>query len=261
MTALSALARGDKPRPRGLFAFRCGNSNLATSLDVDDARREEQEVQELARVLVKSWAEGFDGVKEEVPLFTDTYDALVAKGIGFPELRDEERTVLEVRSPEEEEAQAVKARADLLIEVLGSEERDAEVVGELVTELERSKEDLRARVPGVESERGMAAYLMALDRIEAALETYWREVTEGESAGNVNNGVSVNDTTVAVESARRWVPERPEEVHTGVKDSDLAEFAPVNTGKEGATAKGSDRLVGGSVDQAEGDIADLLGLQ
>merc|ERR1711998_71796 len=204
--ALALLAVGKNLRPRGLFQFRCASSNLAP--EQEDSRRKEQEVQELSRVLLRSWAEGFAAVEADVPLFNATYMRLLKSGVGFPELSAEEKIDFRIRSPAALEAEAIVARVSLFREVLGAAASDArsdEMVGELSVELEHTKEDLQQRMPGMEDEETVVLFLEVLRQVEAALLEF------GHPGMEASGGVAEGTPAAATEA------------HA---DSQLGEFAP-----------------------------------
>merc|ERR1711907_666938 len=66
------------------FLSRFGNDDL-------DTQRKKEEVKELACILVKGWAEAFVELKNEMPLFMETYMKLQRDGVKFPQLIEEDR--------------------------------------------------------------------------------------------------------------------------------------------------------------------------
>jgi len=177
MQILATLATGKAPR-RGFFQFRCA--------PVEGGRRQE-EVHELARVLLRSWAEGFTAVEAEVPMFSQVYTGLIKAGVGFPELRTEEQTNFKLSTQaataEEAELGMIMRRVQLFSDVLRAAEggvQGDEMVSELCLELEQTRNDLQTRMPGVEDEQALVGYLTGLNAIETALQEYSQQI-EGSS--------------------------------------------------------------------------------
>jgi len=243
MAALSALAMNKRPPSRGLFAFRCGNSNLAAA-DLEDNRREDQhDVHSLARVLIRSWGEGFNAVQEEVPLFSATYLTLLKSGVGFPDLREEEKTVFKMNSPQEDEAAAIMERARLLREMIGQEDgsEGQAVRAQLVAELDRAKEDLQRRIPGLADEALLAISLQSLDQVENALQEYWTHVTAEQSTSAEATQAAADEASSSPQHGEADVQE----------DSELEQFAPKAP---------AEVIVYEHVESRNAEIADLLGL-
>lgn len=250
MAALSALASGKKPRGRGgLFGIRCANSNLSN--DMEDARREEQEVQELACILIRSWAEGFTAVENSVPLFSATYLELLKKGMGFPDLRSEEKITFRPRSPAQEEAEAITTRVRLLRDLIaaaGSSTGEQDMVGELVSELEITHEGLQRQIPGLDSEQeeALTLYLSALDEVEAVLQEYWELQCNHAQSCSTAHG--------------------EEAVELEPQDSELAQYEPAQTmsqvgALDSACGDAGVRPVAEPLTPgASSDLAELLGL-
>jgi len=230
MAVLAASAEGRKPR-RGLFQFRCAASNLH-NIDGEDTQGKEQEIQELARVLIRSWAEGFSTIDTEVPMFRTTYMELLKKGLGFPELSNEEKTNFKPRTPAQDETEAIQARVRLLRDMLSTATqklRGEDVAVELGMELEQTKEDLQQRIPGMGDEEDMMLYIDTLMQVQAALEEYWARVDGNSPAA---------------------VCRIPEQQPITATDSDLAQYAPPTPASTKSTTS----------DHTSSDLADLLGL-
>ena len=68
------------------------NSGFMSKFQSDDldAERKKQEVQDMACVLVKGWAEAFITIQKEVPLFMETYIKLQRDGVRFPQLCEDD---------------------------------------------------------------------------------------------------------------------------------------------------------------------------
>jgi len=255
MAALAALASNKQPRPGGLFNFRCANSNLG--MDLEDGRRYDHEAQELARVLLRSWAEGFAGVEAEVPLFNTTYMTLLRSGLGFPELSSEERTVFKLRSPFADEVEGIAARVRLLEDMLTQpSEGDAlsprcgvlsELGAELCVELDATREDLQRRIPRLDDEEALALYLNVLSMVEDVLQRCWRQAEEGSQVADLEADPAEASSSLQVEQHR-----------AEPKDSELSQFAPDDSLPDAADDRRGQ--IGASQDQSTADIADLLGL-
>jgi len=243
MASLAALASNKRPRG-GLFNFRCANSNLGP--DLDDGRRPDLEAQELARVLIRSWAEGFVAVQTEVPLFNDTYMALLRSGLGFPELSTEETIEFKPRSPFADEVEAIQTRVRLLQDMLQPQPEVTsprpgmlgELGAELAAELEQTREDLQHRIPQLEDEEALALHLGALSQVQEVLQQCYRSAEEQSSQ--------------VAEPKASPSPEQPQ------KDSELTQYAP--TPSQCDVAIEDHGQISAAQDQAAGDIADLLGL-
>merc|ERR1711924_329780 len=120
-----------------------------------------------------------------------------------------------------------------------------EMRAEMVAELERIKEDLQRRIPGLEDEAVLALYLQALDQVEAALQEYWTHVTAEQNADNQQAAADETPTSFRI-------PERGEEEgERQQKDSELAQYAPSHP---------ADAVVYEHVESRNAEIADLLGL-
>lgn len=89
MKAMKALGTGKKNEKD--FLSRGFASMTGRGREDVDAERLKTEVQTQALVLIKVWAEGFENVRREMPLFADTYSELQRGGARFPELTEEDR--------------------------------------------------------------------------------------------------------------------------------------------------------------------------
>lgn len=255
MDALTALAENRRPRARGLFAFRCSNSSLTQGpSSLEDDRHEEHDVNELARVLIRSWAEGFDAVRTDVPLFGATYQRLLSRGLGFPELNSEEKMEFKLPSPAQVEVEIIGERVRLLRDVLGVAETESPVedmAGELTGELEQTREELQRRIPGIEDEEALSIYLRALDQVESVLQQYWERVRAKVTEATAAEGSQAEEYEgVAGESDRDLAMGRQ-------KDSELGQYAP-SQDEPWPTVPAAP--TGTAENQTSGDIADLLGL-
>merc|ERR1711907_656260 len=179
------------------FLSRFGNDDL-------DTQRKKEEVKELACILVKGWAEAFVELKNEMPLFMETYMKLQRDGVKFPQLIEEDRNYFtpppvipeDHTVPQPSQAvmgQAVGApqqhsvsqpgmpnlseaieQAKLLKEVLQSVEPGANIsemdfVVELADAVKQAQARIQAHAEAVNDEATLMAVIAAVDHIDQAL--------------------------------------------------------------------------------------------
>merc|ERR1712225_123858 len=136
-------------------------------------------------------------------------------------------------------------RARLLREMTGQEDgsEGQAVRAQLVAELDRAKEDLQRRIPGLADEALLAISLQSLDQVENALQEYWTHVTAEQST-------SAGATQAAADEASSSSPQHGGEADVQ-EDSELEQFAPKAP---------ADVIVYEHVESRNAEIADLLGL-
>jgi len=250
MDALAALAENKRPRS-GLFNFRCTNSNLSAP-GFEEDQREEHDVNELARILIRSWAEGFEAVQAEVPLFSEVYLTLLRRGLGFPELTSEEKMTFKLRTASQIEVDAISEQIRLLRDVLsaaGSDTPGDEIAKELTAQLEQTREELQRRIPAIQEQEALGIYLHALDQVEGVLREYWGRVREKVENMDATGSQAVLEAS-PVSAEAQW---NEASTDTNRKDSDLTQYAPSEDSACPAVPVARDRTSGGNID-------DLLGL-
>merc|ERR1711998_415416 len=250
MDALAALAENKRPRS-GLFNFRCTNSHLSAP-GFDQDHSEQHDVNELARILIRSWAEGFEAVQAEVPLLGEVYLALLRRGLGFPELTSEEKMTFKLPTASQIEVDAIGEQIRLLRDVLSAAGSDApgdEMARELTAQLEQTREELQRRIPAIQDDGALSIYLHALDQVDGVLQEYWERVREKVENTDQTGSQAVPEASPVSADAQRT------EASTDAnrKDSELTQYAPSEDSAWPTVPVTQDQTSGGNID-------DLLGL-
>jgi len=205
------------------------NSGFLSKFGSDDldTQRKKEEVKELACVLVKGWAEAFIEIKDDVPLFMDTYLKLQRDGVKFPQLIEEDRNyftpppvIPEDNSTHQPAVQAVMGQAvgaphtspapsgmpnlseaieqaKLLKEVLQTVEPGAEIAGmdfvvELADAVKRAQSGIQANAEAVNDEATLMAVIAAVDHIDQALNTLAELEACAPGAASASNAQTVS---------------------------------------------------------------------